>query len=132
MVLLDTHIWLWWLLGDGNLKPREREAFDELANNGKLCISWITLWETELLERKERIILTPGFSTWIQKATDPAFLTILPVDLDVLIAQRKLPDSFHADPADRLITATGMLSGYDLATHDRRIIESKSCKIWSA
>ncbi len=130
MVLLDTHIWLWWLLGDGSLKQREREALDDLAADRMLCISWTTLWETELLERKNRITLLPGFQNWIQKATDPSFLTVLPVDLDVLLAQRRLPGSFHADPADRLITATALLSGYELATYDSRILESNACKIW--
>lgn len=130
MVLLDTHIWLWWLLGDGSMKQREREALDDLAANKMLCISWTTLWETELLERKNRITLLPGFQNWIQKATDSSFLTVLPVDLDVLLAQRRLPGSFHADPADRLITATALLSGYELATYDSRILESNACKIW--
>jgi len=132
VVLLDTHIWLWWLLGDGNLKQHERKALHKLAAKKKLCISWTTLWEAELLERKERITLLPDFQSWILKATDPSFLTVLPVDLDVILAQRRLPGSFHADPADRLIAATALLSGYELATYDGRIRDSESCKIWKA
>jgi PIN domain nuclease of toxin-antitoxin system len=130
LILLDTHIWLWWLLGDGSLSPKERKALDKKASNQKLSISWVTIWETEMLERKQRISLQPNFKTWIRQATNPLFLSILPADVEVVLAQRSLPLSFHADPADRLITATSILSKYPLATHDGRIQESKACEIW--
>lgn len=130
MILLDTHFWLWWLLGDGNLSPKERDLLDSKALLKELCISWVTIWETEMLERKNRISLQPNFQNWIQEATHPEFMTVLPVDLEVVIIQRSLPNNFHADPADRLITATSILSKYPLATHDGRIQESNACEIW--
>jgi PIN domain nuclease of toxin-antitoxin system len=132
MILLDTHIWLWWLLGDGQLSDRERDSLDNLATNRLIAISWVSVWETEMLERKGRISLQPNFKIWIRKATSPDFISLLPADLEVVLAQRKLPENFHQDPADRLISATSILSGYKLATHDSRIIESGACKIWSA
>lgn len=130
MVLLDTHIWLWWLLGDGGLSDEEREALDQLAASNRLAISWVTIWETEMLERKGRIQLLPDFETWIRSATKPEIITMLSADTEVVLAQRQLSDSFHGDPADRLITATSILSGYPLATHDRRIQEANVCKMW--
>lgn len=131
MIILDTHIWLWWLLGDGNISDKERDQFDKLATKGLLSISWVTIWETEMLERKGRIRLEPNFSEWIKKATHPDFLVVLPIDIDVVLTQRKLPDTFHNDPADRLLVSTSILSGYQLATKDSLIIESKVCEIWS-
>ena len=132
MILLDTHIWLWWLLGDGQLSDRERDSLDNLATNRLIAISWVSVWETEMLERKGRIRLEPNFKIWIREATSPDFITLLPADLEVVIAQRELPENFHQDPADRLISATSILSGYKLATYDSRIIESGACKIWDA
>jgi PIN domain nuclease of toxin-antitoxin system len=131
LILLDTHIWLWWLLGDGSLSSGEREALDRYAQQGKLSISWITIWETEMLERKGRVLLEPDFTTWIRQASSPGIAAILAVDLDVILAQRSLPDSFHSDPADRLIAATSLLSGYPLFTHNKRIIDSGACPVWS-
>lgn len=130
MILLDTHIWLWWLLGDGNLSPKERKALDSKASTQELCISWVTIWETEMLERKQRISLQPDFHNWIYQATSSSFLSVLPVDIEVVLAQKDLPDDFHADPADRLITSTSLLSKYPLATHDSRIQKSEACEIW--
>lgn len=130
MILLDTHIWLWWLLGDGSLSPRERNLLDDKAFNGDLALSWVSVWETEMLERKGRIVLQPGFQEWIRTALRMDATTLLIADTDVVIAQRRLPENFHADPADRLITTTSILSGYPLATHDQRIVNSGACKVW--
>lgn len=131
MVLLDTHIWLWWLLGDGGLSNKEREALDQLASSNQLAISWVSIWETEMLERKGRIQLLPDFEKWIRLAIKPEIITLLAADTEVVIAQRQLPESFHGDPADRLITATSIISGYELATHDQRIVKSKACSFWN-
>lgn len=83
-----------------------------------------------MLERKQRISLLPDFQTWLRYAANSEFISILPVDLDVVVAQRALPHDFRADPADRLIAAASLLSEYPLATHDKRILESGACKIW--
>lgn len=130
MILLDTHMWFWWLLGDGALSNVERNELDRLANHRQLSISWTTIWETEMLERKGRVTLLPNFETWLEKAISEEFMTVLPADSRLVIAQRELPDSFHGDPADRLIAATSVLSGYPLATHDRKIRESGVCELW--
>lgn len=132
MVILDTHIWLWWLLGDGALKSFERKALDGLAERGEISISWVTIWETEMLERKGRISLEPNIFNWMEIATTPEVSKVIPVNTDVVLGQKKLPKSFHSDPADRLITSTSMLTEYALATYDRRILEADCCIIWSA
>lgn len=132
MVILDTHVWLWWLLGDGALKSFERKTLDGLAERGEISISWVTIWETEMLERKGRIALEPNIFEWMEIATTPEVSKIIPVNTAVVLAQRKLPKSFHTDPADRLITSTSMLTEYPLVTYDRRILEADCCNIWSA
>lgn len=130
MILLDTHIWLWWLLGDGALKLSERDALDKLAHSKELSVSWVSIWETEILERKGRINLEPDFTSWIRAAVHPDICKVLPVDTAVVSAQRLLPETFHPDPADRLITATALLSAYPLFTKDNRIIDSGVVDIW--
>lgn len=131
LVLLDTHIWLWWLLGDGALKPDERKALDGTAERGEITISWVTIWETEMLERKGRITLEPNIFEWMKIATTPEISKVIPVNTDVVLAQRQLPKSFHSDPADRLITSTSILTEYPLATYDQRILKADCCKFWS-
>ena len=91
MIILDTHIWQWWLLGDGNLSAKERGALDLKASHRELTVSWVSIWETEMLERKGRIKLIPDFSSWISAATDPKITSVLPADIDLVVAQRQLP-----------------------------------------
>jgi PIN domain nuclease of toxin-antitoxin system len=130
MILLDTHIWLWWLLGSSNLSEAEIFALDQSASRKRIAISWVSIWETEMLERKGRITLEPDAESWIRQAIDPDYITVLAADIEVVLTQRKLPVSFHNDPADRLITATAMLTGYPLATYDQRIRDSRCCEVW--
>lgn len=131
MILLDTHVWLWWLLGDGGLSDSERDELDKMASANLLALSWASIWETEMLDRKDRIRLLPDFQRWIRLATNSDMIRLLPADIDVVITQRELPESFHGDPADRLIAATSILSGFPLATHDKRIQEANCCDIWT-
>lgn len=130
MILLDTHVWLWWLLGDGALHKWERNALDRLALMQELAVSWVSIWETEMLEKKGRIALHPDFGTWIRQAVNGSFCSVLPVDVEVVVTQRRLPESFHSDPADRLIVATAILAECPLATHDQRIRKSGIVSIW--
>lgn len=105
------------------------DALDKLAFKKKIAISWVSIWETEILERKGRIKLNPDLDTWLKMATDSEFCSVLAADVDLVLAQRNLPDNFHADPADLLIVATSILSGFSLITKDQKIIDSGACKI---
>ena len=50
--------------------------------------------------------------------------------LDVVLALDHLPQSFHGDPADRLIVATALTHGMPLATQDSAIQASGVIPIW--
>ena len=131
MILLDTHVWIWWLLGTGQLSPTQRNKLDELAQNKQLALSWVSIWEAEMLERKSKISLNIPLDEWISKASSSEFMNVIGVDTKLVLAQRELPESFHADPADRLIVTTAKLLSVPLATFDSKIIFSKTVKIWS-
>lgn len=118
MILLDTHVWLWWLLGEGPLSDKERKTLDEHAANKEVAISAASIWEAEMLQRKGVIRLEPSFKTWIELATQKGVCTVFPIDREVILAQEKLPEDFPDDPADRLIVATALLKDYPLATKD--------------
>ena len=118
MILLDTHVWLWWLLDEGPLAKEERDTLNEHARNKEIAISAATVWEAEMLYRKGMIALEPDFKNWIKLATNPKVCSVIPIDEEIVIAQEKLPEGFPDDPADRLIVATALLKEYPLATKD--------------
>jgi PIN domain nuclease of toxin-antitoxin system len=123
MILLDTHVWLWWLLDEGDLTEDERQTLDNSAANKEIAISAASIWEVELLERRGVIQLEPNIKTWIELATKPEVCKVIPIDKEVILAQEKLPPNFPEDPADRLIAATALYFEYGLATKDKRLQE---------
>lgn len=129
-VLLDTHIWVWWLTPSSQLTDTERDALDEEASRGELRLSAISLWEAQMLRAKNRLVLPLPLAEWLRRATDPRMLTVVPVDVSVVLALDALPASFHGDPADRLIVATARAHALSLVTHDATIRRSRSVRLW--
>jgi PIN domain nuclease of toxin-antitoxin system len=129
-VLLDTNIWIGWLMPHSPVSRRERDALDRLADRGELCVSPISLWEAQMLHAKERLELSAPFSAWLSSAAAPNVVTLLPLDVDVVVALDALPATFYGDPADRLIVATARAHALPLATHDARIRRSRLVKLW--
>lgn len=129
-VLLDTHVWLWWLLGSEALPQQERKELNRLASRGALRIAAVSLWEAQMLHAKARLRLDRSFDSWIREASAVDVVQILPLDVEVVIALDGLPASFHGDPADRLIVSTARAHKTPLATHDVAIRRSRVTSIW--
>lgn len=129
-VLLDTHIWVWWLTPDSPLSGVERSALDAGAERRELCLSAISLWEAQVLHAKGRLELPLPFADWIRRAADERMLRVVPLDAEVVLALDALPKAFHGDPADRLIVATARAHGMTLATHDAAIRRSRTVTLW--
>lgn len=131
-VLLDTHVWVWWLTPDPRLSDGERASLDRMALNGEVCLAAISLWEAQVAHAKARLDLPVGFREWLIRAAADDVLKLLPLDREVVLALEDLPASFHGDPADRLIVATARVHSLALATHDKSIRRSRTVKLWEA
>jgi len=131
-ILLDTHVWLWWLTARSPLTKAERAALDRSAERSELCIAAISMWEVQILHAKGRLELPLPFAEWLSRATDESVVRTFPLDRDVVIAVDGLPASFHGDPADRIIVATARTHAVPLATRDAAIRRSRVARIWSA
>ena len=83
-----------------------------------------------MLHAKGRLTLDLPFDRWLPEAVQPAVVRIAPLTVDVVLALRALPASFHGDPADRLIVATARSAKLPLATHDKRIRRSRVVSLW--
>lgn len=129
-VLLDTHIWISWLLDDGRLSAAERSALALHAERGETAISAISLWEVQVLHAKRRLTLDRPFAQWLEAAVAREVIELLPIAPEVVIELDGLPDSFHGDPADRLIVATARTHALPLATHDAAIRRSRAVRLW--
>ncbi len=129
-VLLDTHIWLWWLTGAERIGADERDALARAAERELPFVSAISLWEAQMLVSRRRLTPAEPFERWIRRMTAPDLVRVIPLDADIVVALHELPESFHGDPADRLIVATARAHGLALATHDANIRRSRTVKLW--
>jgi len=124
-VLIDTHIWIWWVNGESSLPSKLKSLLDRSARQGRPPhLSAISLWEAHMLYRKQRIQLEISFREWIAAASDPEVVSLIPLDASVVMALDQLPDTFHGDPADRMIVATAMAHKMAIATCDNRILNA--------
>jgi len=129
-VLLDTHVWVWWLTPGAQLSGAERSALDDLGSKSELRLSAISLWEAQMLQARGRLELPLPFPEWLRRATDHRMLSVMPLDVGVVLALNDLPEGFRGDPADRLIVATARAHNLSLATHDAVIRRSRTVRIW--
>lgn len=129
-VLLDTHFWIWWITGQEQLRPKERDALDSLAEQSLPVLSAISLWEAQMLHDRERLRLNIPFEAWLTQAAAADVVAIRPLDVSIILELDRLPESFHGDPADRIIVATARASGLEVATRDRRIRRSRLVRLW--
>ena len=128
--LLDTHVWIWWMLGDPGLSRAERDALDALPTDSRPVISDISLWEFATLVNLGRIQIDRSVEDWLRFAASPATVRVQPITTGIVAEMNRLPASFHRDPADRLIVATARFLKLPLATKDRKIRHSKLAPLW--
>ena len=128
--LLDTHVWIWWMLGDPGLPRTEREALDALSADVRPVIADISLWEVATLVDLDRIKLDRPLEEWLGIAASPATVRIQPITSGIVAEMNRLPASFHRDPADRLIVATARFLRLPLAAKDRKIRKSRLVPLW--
>jgi PIN domain nuclease of toxin-antitoxin system len=122
-LLLDTHVWIWFMLANAELAVSERNAINRAAASGQLRIAAISVWEAALLASRGRVVLGRPLTQWITEAVSAPGLTIEPLLPQVAVEACSLPEAFHRDPADRLIVATARVANATLMTRDRRILD---------
>ncbi len=114
-LLLDTHVMLWWSLGDERLSGRGR---DLIANERNECfVSVASLWEVAIKSSLKRG-LPPGISALRYCAMiEEAGFALKEVRKLHAVGVENL-DPVHGDPFDRLMVAQAKSEGFTFITHD--------------
>lgn len=121
MIVIDTHVWLWWVSDPSQLSGLARSAIDAAAQRHELFVSTISAWEVAMLAEKGRLRLTLDVRDWIARSEALPFLTFVPLTNAIAIEAVRLPGFPHADPADRIIAATASSLGAELVTKDEKL-----------
>ena len=122
--LLDTHILLWWLGDRDRLSQDQWKVISAADAETPLQVSDISLWEIATLHSLGRIRLKIPLREWLEMAVAPPLVRRHGISPAVATELTSLPDSFHRDPADRILVATARIIGATLLTRDRKISEA--------
>ncbi len=115
MIVLDTHIWIWWINRDFSALSTKR--IDLIAETKTLAVSAISCFEVSWLERHNRIVLPCVRSDWFDYALQGSGILLLPITPMVAGLAVDLPEH-HSDPQDRIIMATAIVHDAQLMSVD--------------
>jgi len=115
VIILDTHIWVnWILIGDSGLtKP----ILAALNSQSSMAVSAISCFEISLLVKQRKLELPLPIDEWLQEALTGSGVNCLPVTCEISHLSVTLTD-IHKDPADRIIIATAIIHDAMLASVD--------------
>jgi PIN domain nuclease of toxin-antitoxin system len=122
VILLDTHVWVWWVSGIESLSKKANRIIREALRKNAIYISSISVWEVAQLVERGRLELTMELNDWISRSESLPYIHFIPVDNTIAIKSVQLPGALHPDPADRIIIATALNHGFPLITRDDKII----------
>jgi PIN domain nuclease of toxin-antitoxin system len=129
MIVIDTHILVWWVSGDKSLSKSALKAINEtLASDSEVIVSSISAWEISMLIEKGRLVLSMDVESWLDEVSQIDGVRFMPIDNEIGVKSTVLPGEFHKDPADRMIVATARKLAVALVTADDKIIEYEHVK----
>jgi PIN domain nuclease of toxin-antitoxin system len=125
-VLLDTHVFLWYMLDNSNSKLTSHfiKSLEQKEKNGeKVLLSVISIWEIGMLVEKGRLVLEMDTSEWVEKSLQNPITELAALTPEIALLSSRLPGIIHGDPADRMLIATAHKYNALLVTCDEKIIE---------
>lgn len=120
MILLDTHVLIWWVNGDHHRLSDAALAAIESQGQERL-VSAISCWEVAMLVQRGRLGLSIDCDRWLALLAAIPAVRLLPLQPSVAVAATRLPGTFHPDPADRFLVAQARDLAIPLVTADSKI-----------
>lgn len=121
MIVVDTHIWIWWVHGDSALPAAARKLLDSSEQTG-IGVSAISCWEVAKLVEYQRLTLPCPIFDWIELALAYPGVRLLDLSPRICVESTQLPGGFHRDPADQIIVATARILNAPLVTLDHKLL----------
>lgn len=117
MIVLDTHIWFWWINKDCQNLSDIRQA--QIENAERVAVSAISCFEMAWLERHQRISISCQMSAWFEKALTESGVELLSITPNIAMRAVNLYEH-HSDPQDRIIIASAIEHNARLMSDDRK------------
>ena len=119
-LLLDTCCIIWAISQPSALSKKASALLT--ADESEISDSAISLAELACAVERGRISIDRHWKKWFRHYVELNGWPVENITLEILEEAYSLPDAFHADPADRIITATARLNNCTILTADKKIL----------
>jgi PIN domain nuclease of toxin-antitoxin system len=116
-LLLDTHIFIWWVDQPEKLSHAALSALEDETND--LLLSVASVWEMQIKIQLGKLKVSLPLGGLIKNQQETNELTVLPVALNHILALDALPVE-HKDPFDRLLVAQCIEEDLTLVSADSK------------
>jgi PIN domain nuclease of toxin-antitoxin system len=99
MIVLDTHIWVWWVHGDPRLTEIQTKFIEEHEGDG-LGVSIILCWEVAKLVERGCLVLPCQVSDWLDQSLRYPGIELLDLTTPIVVDSTQLPSGFPRRPDD--------------------------------
>ena len=113
-VLIDTHIFIWFVNGAKELSPAARAIIED--RDITICISMVSLWEIAIKNALGKLKINRPYEQMMEVIDKNGFV-VIPLKFEHTIIQHTLP-WHHRDPFDRMIAAQAIAEQIDLISAD--------------
>ena len=117
-LLLDTHVFLWYITADPRLPASFAAAIREPANEVYLSVA--SIWEAVIKHGLGKLPLPAPPADYLPRQRDAHGITALPIDEGAMTHLAALP-ALHRDPFDRLLVAQALQYELTIATVDSEV-----------
>ena len=114
-ILLDTHIFLWFISGDTKLPRVVQDTVRDRAN--QVFLSPVSIWEAIVKHALGRLSLPEPPQKYLPLQRGMHSVDTLPLDENSVCRLSLLPP-LHRDPFDRLLIAQAQIEDLTIVTSD--------------
>ncbi len=114
-LLLDTHVFLWYISADPQLPAVFRDAIREPSN--EVFLSVASVWEAVIKHALGKLPLPGAPAEYMPRERQAHRIAALPIEEPALAHLASLPP-LHRDPFDRILVAQALQHGLKLVTVD--------------
>ena len=125
--LLDTHVFLWWVMDNERLIPFIRDFISNEKN--ELFLSSASCWEIAIKKNLRRLKLSDKPDKFIPDQMNANNISGLPIQLVHALHVYNLPDH-HRDPFDRMLVAQAIIEKIPIITNDLIIAKYDVKTLW--
>jgi PIN domain nuclease of toxin-antitoxin system len=126
-LLLDTHAFLWFVMGSPNLSPSARALIEDGANVRLLSVA--SLWEMAIKLSIGKLTLSAPFDLLIPQQLGINGIALLGIEVGHAAAVSTL--SFHhRDPFDRLLIAQSIVESIPIISIDAAFDSYPVKRLW--